>query len=97
MLLGIMIFMFSCNIDDSACKTPGYGKFKVTNGSLNTVQRIIIDGTNYGSLDPGNSKEISLAAGKHDYTIEGISGGSGCSPASVIIVECQTEGRQCNN
>lgn len=83
----------------SACKKTcsGMGTLKLTNKSLNTVQKIMVDGVNHGTIDPGESKEIALAAGSHDFQQVGISGGTGCSAASVIIVECETTGFSCSN
>lgn len=72
------------------------GTLKLTNDSHNTVQRIMIDGVNYGTLDPDEFKEIELAPGKHDWQLVGISGGNGCSGASVIIVACETSGFSCD-
>ena len=91
----ILTIMLSCDSDsDSDCEGKGY--LKLTNKSTGTVQRIIIDGINYGSLDPGESKSISLPAGEHEFQQVGISGGAGCSPAKVIIIECETQGFECN-
>ena len=73
------------------------GTLELTNKSIGTVQRIMIDGVNYGSLDPSESKEISLAPGEHTFQQVGISGGSGCSEAKVIIVAGQTSGFSCSN
>lgn len=84
--------MLSCKSD---CGGKGY--LKLTNESINTVQRIMIDGVNYGSLDPGESEIISLPAGEHEFQLVGISGGSGCSSAKVIIIECETQGFSCSN
>lgn len=72
------------------------GYLKLTNGSSNTIQKIVINGTNYGSLDPGDSETIRLGAGRHDYQFVGVNGG-GCYQASVLIVECETEARICRN
>lgn len=88
----ILTIMLSC---DSDCEGKGY--LKLTNTSTGTVQRIMIDGINYGSLDPGESKSISLPAGEHEFQQVGISGGAGCSPAKVIIVECETQGFECHS
>lgn len=85
----------SCNKSKDKGCTSGSGTLKLTNSSHGTVQRIMIDGVNYGSLDPGESKDISLAAGQHDWQLQGISGGTGCSSAKVTIVECQTTSFQC--
>ncbi|MBI2968406.1 MAG: hypothetical protein HYY40_11435 [Bacteroidetes bacterium] len=73
----------------------GYGTLQLCNESTNTTQRMMIDGTNYGTIDVGECESISLAAGEHDVQLVGITGGSGCSAAKVIIVECQTEARTC--
>jgi hypothetical protein len=95
-LFATLILIASCKKEEQ-CKTSRQGILKLTNGSLNTVQRVMIDGVNYGTIDPGESKESSLAAGSHEFQQVGISGGTGCSAAKVIIVECETEGYQCNN
>lgn len=86
-----LIFSSSC---DEIC--DGMGTLKLTNKSVGTVQKIIIDGVNYGTIDPGESKEIDLAPGEHDFQQVGISGGTGCSQASVIIVECKTSSFSCS-
>lgn len=56
----------------------------------------MIDGVNYGSLDPGESQTITLPAGEHEFQLVGISGGTGCSPAKVIIIECESQGFECS-
>ena len=76
-------------------KCSGYGYLKMTNESINTIQVIIIDGTRYGSLSPGQSEIYKLAVGRHNYESRSANGKGGCSPASVTIVECDTVGRQC--
>lgn len=84
--------LYSCK--NLACvKTTG--TLKLTNTSISTVQKMLIDGINYGSLDPGESKEIDLPVGTHSFSFEGISGGSGCSAGSVIIQACKTAAYSC--
>jgi hypothetical protein len=73
----------------------GYGKLKVTNDSNSTVQKILIDGTSYATLSPGESETIELAEGEYYLEFVGMNGGGGCSPSIVHIVECETEGRTC--
>jgi hypothetical protein len=85
----------SCKNKDSDCN--GNGTLKLTNSSHSTVQRAMVDGVNYGSIDPGGSKEIKLPPGQHDWQLVGISGGSGCSAAKVTIVECKTAGFECGS
>ena len=75
----------------------GYGWLKLTNSSLNTVQKILVDGVNYGTLDPGDSQVMKLAVGEHEFQQVGISGGTGCSAATVIIVESDTTGFSCSS
>lgn len=87
-----LIGMYSCRE-----KCSGLGSLKLTNESHSTVQRIMVDGVNYGTIDPGESEEIDLAAGEHEFQLVGISGGTGCSAAKVIVVECETSGFSCNN
>jgi hypothetical protein len=58
LLIASIIGMSSC---DKVCK--GEGTLSLKNSSLNTVHRIMVDGINYGSLDPGDHIDISLPAG----------------------------------
>jgi hypothetical protein len=73
------------------------GKLALKNNSLNTVQKIMIDGVNYGTLDPGEDDTYDLPAGEHEFQQVGISGGTGCAPAKVIIIECETQSFKCSN
>jgi len=105
-LITVVIFaslLYSCEKEES---TPddgsgdgcnGKGTLHLENKSLHTVQRIIIDGHNYGTLDPGDKEEFSLAEGQHSMQFQGISGGEGCTPSTVFIVECEHEYFSCSN
>jgi len=99
----LMIFSFvaiaafinsSCEPIEDDC--DGMGILKLTNKSISTVQKIMIDNVNWGTLDPGESKECSLAPGTHTFQLVGLSGGTGCSLASVILIACQTSGFSCS-
>lgn len=92
-MIAISIIFYSCEPIETCSGTSG--TLKLTNDSHTTVQRIMINGVSYGTLDPGEFKEINLAPGKHDWQLVGISGGNGCSAASVIIVACETSGFSC--
>jgi hypothetical protein len=83
--------------DDGSCKyCDGKGTLRLTNASAVT-QKINIDGANYGYLYAGNTAYFQLAVGTHTYTFQnGTGGGNACSPATVIIVACQTEGFSCS-
>lgn len=99
LLATILLIASSCealeeDISDPSCKDIGY--LRLTNGSLNTIQMILIDGTNYGTLDPGDTGTYTLGVGRHDFQFKGVNG-SGCAPASVVIAECKTESRICRN
>ncbi|HEY5124469.1 MAG TPA: hypothetical protein VIK14_12110 [Ignavibacteria bacterium] len=85
---------FSCDPPKDDC--DGKGTLSIENKSLSTVQRLMIDGVNYGSVDPGDKKEAKLAPGTHSWQMAGISGGTGCSAATVIIVACQTSSFSCS-
>ncbi len=74
----------------------GHGTLSLTNKSHSTVQRIMINGVNYGTLDPGEHKDIELVPGVYSWQLVGISGGTGCSAATVTIVECETQGFSCS-
>lgn len=94
----LLLSITSCNMekDEDDCPLPGYGYLKLSNTSVTTIQSVNIDGTNYGTLDPGDSETYPLAAGTHTFQSIGISGGGGCNAATVIIVECATEARNCS-
>ena len=85
---------FSCESTKDDCDDKG--TLSVENKSLLTVQRLMIDGVNYGSVDPGDKKEAKLAPGTHSFQMVGICGGTGCSVATVIIVACQTSSFSCS-
>jgi hypothetical protein len=85
---------FSCDPIKDDC--DGNGTLSIENKSLLTVQRLMIDGVNYGSVDPGDKKDAKLAPGTHSWQMVGISGGTGCSAATVIIVACQTSSFSCS-
>lgn len=93
--IAVIVAFTSFSCDEVVC--DGKGTLSHENKSLNTVQRIMIDGVNYGSLDPGEMEEIKLAPGQHLWQLAGISGGSGCSAAYVIIQECETSAFSCSN
>lgn len=76
-----MFFSVSCKE-----KCMGVGKIKFSNQSTNSVYRIIVDGVSYGNIEPGESKEVSLAARERTVQLVGIDGTAGC-PAQLIIVE----------
>ncbi len=74
------------------------GTLQVCNKSLHTVQKIIINNTNYGTIDPDECKDIKLAVGTYTLRMEGVSGGNGCNIVSTfIIAECDNIGRSCSH
>lgn len=85
----------SCEPISTAC-TSGKGTLVLTNKSLSTVQRIMINGVNYGTLDPGEKKEIELSPGAYEFQQVGLSGGTGCSAAVVTISECDRQAFSCS-
>ncbi|MFA5420134.1 MAG: hypothetical protein WC341_16900 [Bacteroidales bacterium] len=92
-LLVMVSFFFS-----SSCKKAcdGRGTIEVTNKSLSTVQRIVIDGVNYGTIDPGEKFSHKMLPGKYTVIVEGISGGEGCGDAELTVAECETTGISCS-
>lgn len=56
----------------------------------------MLNGTNYGTIDPGEYREISLAPGNWSLQFVGISGGSGCNASAFNIAACQSMGRSCS-
>jgi hypothetical protein len=101
MLIALIIIgfvLYSCDPDkedggSGSCN--GKGTLSLTNESDNTLQKLMIDGVNYGTLDPGETKQVDLAPGGHYWQLVGITGGGGCSQAYVIIVACETESFEC--
>jgi hypothetical protein len=92
--LTILTLSFCISCEDLTCN--GMGKLSVENTSIGTVQRLMVDGVNYGSVDPGETLEVELAPGEHIWQLVGLSGGTGCSPAAVIIMECETSAFSCH-
>lgn len=75
----------------------GKGTLQLTNKSLHTVQKVMINNVNYGTLDPGEKKDYELSPGVYAFQQVGISGGTGCSVAAVTISECDTQGFSCSS
>jgi hypothetical protein len=98
-ILIISAHFTSCGLlkeeSDVSPNCSDYGYLKVTNGSTNTIQVIIIDGTSYGSLTSGETEIFKLSVGRHNYQFTSANGRGGCSPATVTIVACDTESREC--
>jgi hypothetical protein len=92
----VIVLFFSCEPTDGTDPCDGMGTLSVENTSHSTVQRLMVDGVNHGTLDPGKTKDAKLAPGTHSWQLIGISGGNGCSAASVIIVACKTSSFSCS-
>jgi len=98
-LMGVVSFL-SLSVINTSCEDlscDGLGTLSIENKSLNTVQRLMINGVNYGSIDPGKTKEVELTPGAYVWQLEGLSGGSGCSAAAVNIAKCETSSFSCSN
>jgi hypothetical protein len=94
LLFFILIGIGACDVLDIC---GGYGYLKLTNDSRNTIQKIRIDGVNYGTLDPGDSETFELTVGKHTVeTLNAVTGRNACSSFEVTIVECDTQGYSCS-
>ena len=72
------------------------GTLRCTNSSVHTVQKVLLNGTNYGTLDPGEDMVVTLAPGNWTLHFVGLSGGAGCSSSSFNIAACQSVGRSCS-
>jgi hypothetical protein len=93
-LSGVVFSLLSLSCEDLVC--DGMGTLSVKNTSIGTVQQLHVDGVNYGTVDPGKTKEVDLAPGEHSWQMIGLSGGVGCSSATVIIQECKTSSFSCH-
>jgi len=97
-LVGLSIFFQSCIPEDTETSwCSDSGTLVLHNTSANTVQKILIDGTNYGTLYPGDRQEIDLPVGKYEVYLKSTSGEGGCSPSYVTLQDCDRIGRQCDN
>ena len=96
----LITLVIATSITPSCTKTDGCngtkGTLTLTNSSLFTVQKIMINGVSYGTLDPGDEKSIDLSPGVYAWQLVGIAGGTGCSMAAVTIVACDTQGFKCS-
>ena len=91
--IGVVAFL---SLSALSCrKMCTYGTLKLTNASQYTVQKVLVDGIEYGTLDPGKYVEIELAPGEHYFQQVSVSGYGGCNVARVIIVECETAAYEC--
>jgi len=86
----------SANLSDNTCECSGDGFLIASNKSTNTLQRLMIDGVNFGSLDPGEETTVRIAEGTHDLEFQSIGGSGGCYASKLVIVECDTESRTCS-
>lgn len=92
-ICAIAVLFASCKKEDTC---TGFGTLKLTNTSASHYHKIVIDSIDYGTLDPGKNKEVRLAAGSHILRFAPFGGsGNGCSSATVIVVECQTQSFTC--
>ncbi len=100
----IAAFATGCQKEDEVTPSSGLnsdcgsstGSIYVHNSSLHTVQRILIEGANAGSLDPGEERYIEKVPGVYTVQLIGISGGPGCSPAEVHVAACSVDGISCS-
>jgi len=95
-LFSFIIISFTSFSCDNMCLNGGKGTLSVENRSLNTVQRLMINGVNYGSVDPGETLDVELNPGVYEWQLVGLSGGTGCSAAVVTINECETSSFSCS-
>ena len=97
--LAVIVQLTSCLPIDGGVKPAcsGYGYLRLKNSSINTIQVVVIDGTRYGSLSPGETETFKLAVGRHQFDQRSANGKGGCSAASVTIVECDTDSRECRH
>ncbi len=94
-----LVLLTACDDEPVAPSTPttcNTGTLRCSNTSLHTVQRILVSGTNYGTIDPGETRNIELAPGNWTLRFVGISGGQGCSESTFNIASCQTISRSCS-
>jgi len=101
-ILGFFLLTLSASVNMSCSSLNnllcnGKGTLSLENKSTNTVQKIMINGVNYGTIDPGETKKVDLVPGTYTFQQVGISGGTGCSQATVNIVECKTQAFSCSS
>jgi len=93
MVVFLLVISSNYSCEDLTCN--GMGTLSVENTSHSTVQKLMINGVNYGTLDPGETKETELNPGTYKWQLVGISGGVGCSEATAIVAECETCSFKC--
>jgi len=74
----------------------GWGELCVENKSLHTVQKVIINGASYGTLDPGDKECFSVPVGATTLEFRGVNGGSGCNPCVNNIPDCGVINKSCS-
>ncbi len=90
----------SCKKDDVYEPEPEpevtVGWLLLSNKSSNTIQKITIDGSNYGTIYPGKEEIYELYPGKYEVKIEGVNREGGCSPFFVTIIAGATQAYSCS-
>ena len=64
--------------------------------SPHTVTQDSSAGFDLGTLDPGEEITVRIAEGTHDLEFQSISGSGGCFVSKLVLVECDTEFRNCS-
>ncbi len=96
LIFASLILMSSSCLPEDEEAGCAKGTLNLTNKSLYTVQKVKINGVNYGTLDPGDSEDYTLSPGEYYVQQVGISGGSGCNSFSVVIQACDRQGFSCS-
>ena len=98
--LKVMLYVLIIASIGLRCEPPcldNKGYLELENDSQTTKQKILINGTDYGTLDPKESETYNLNPGTYNVEFVGIHGGKGCSVFTIVIACGQSEGRVCRN
>ena len=90
----IMLFS-SCVPEEMQPDCNGKGELTLRNTSTQTLQRVMVNGVNYGTLDPGESETYNLTPGTYTVEQDGVSGGGGCGEFIVNVTECSSQSFGC--
>lgn len=84
----LLLSLLGCSKDDT-------GNLQLENKSNNSIHEVILNGTNYGLLAPGQTETYELVSGTYTVEFRGLNGEGGCSQATVIISAGRTQSLNC--
>lgn len=94
-LLMTLLVLLTASCNQYVYKGQKVGILELTNKSISTVQKVYVNDSIYGTLNPGKTIKIKLVPGVYTWEIKGANG-KGCSPTTGTIIEGYTQAFNCS-